>query len=70
MKRPTGSRYLIIKQLIKVMQKTIERLDSSEAADQLENEIHRARKGAILDDKTANEMLQRINQIRDENGWF
>ena len=69
MNKPTGSRALIIKQLTKVMQQAIERLDSPEAAAAIEAEVHRARQGGILDDKTACEMLRNIGLIRKEKGW-
>lgn len=69
MKRPTGSRFLMKTVLKKTIQETISRLDSPAAADQLEFEIHRARKGGIFDDKTTQEMLDNIALIRKEQGW-
>lgn len=46
------------------------RLDSPAAADQLEFDIHRARKGCIFDVKTTKEMLDNIGLIRKEHGWL
>lgn len=65
----TGSRYLIIKQVTKVVRESIERLDTPENANQLEAEILRARKGNIFDDRTAQEMLDNIAEIRRIQGW-
>ncbi len=70
MKRLIGSRYLTKITLKKTIQEMIFRLDSPVVADQLEFEIHRARKGGIFDDKTTQEMLDNIGLIRKEHGWL
>lgn len=64
-----GSKYLLKKQLISVIRGTIERLDTPEAADQLEEYIHKARSGGVFDDATAHEMLVNIAQVRKDMGW-
>lgn len=64
-----GSRYLLKKQLISVIRGTIERLDSPEAADQLEEYIYKARSGGLFDDVTAHEMLVNIAQVRKDMGF-
>ena len=69
MKKPTGSRFLLKAALKKIIQESILRLDTPEAADSLEFEIYRARKGGIFDDKTTQEMLDNIELIRKVQGW-
>ena len=63
-----GSKYLLKKQLISVIRGTIKRLDTPEAADQLEEYIHKARSGGVFDDATAHEMLVNIAQVRKDMG--
>ena len=54
--------------LVNVIRSAIERCDSIEAADSLEYEIQRARSGGVIDDRTANEMLQNLAVVRKELG--
>lgn len=70
MKKLSGPRSLLIKQLKKVFQESIERLQTPAEADRFEFEIQRARVGHIISDSDALEMLQHINEIRHEKGWI
>lgn len=50
MKRPTGSRSLLVKQLVKVIDESIPRLQSAELAEQLDTQIHTLWKQGVIDD--------------------
>lgn len=63
------SKFLLKKTLIKVLQETIERLDTPEAADAVEEQLHRARSGGILDDKTFLEMQRNLQLVCQQQGW-
>ena len=58
------SRYLLIRQMEKVIWTAIPRLDSLDACDNLESEILRARKGGLIDDKECVDMQRAIQEMR------
>ena len=70
MKVPSGSRFLIIQQLKKVLRDAIPRLQSLEEANALEVEIYRARSNKILNDKEYLEFHNGIQQVVRLNGWL
>lgn len=65
MKRPTGSRALLVRRLKKVLQEAIPRVSSVEEADTLEYEILRCRKSGLFDDAVSAEMLRNLALVRD-----
>lgn len=69
MKKFTGSRFLVVKQLKAVIRETIPKLETSEQAEQLESHIYTARKGGILSDTEYLEMKKAINKVCKVNNW-
>ena len=65
MKKPTGSRALLVCRLKKVLQQAIPRVSSVEEADQLEYEVLRCRKSGLFDDAVSAEMLRNLALVRD-----
>ena len=70
MRKPSGSRFMIVQQLKKVLREAIPRIDSYEAAQALEAECYRARSGGILSDKEYREFSGAIKQICQDEGWI
>lgn len=66
MRKPTGSRALLIKQLKEVISDVIPRLESLDQADQLELEIERCRKAGMFDDTTCYLWTQMIATVRKD----
>lgn len=69
MKKPTGSRALIVKQLKKVLREAIPRLETLEQAQQLESQIYLARSNGILSDSEYQELSLAINEVCHAQGW-
>lgn len=69
MKKPTGSRALIVKQLKKVICEAIPRLETPEQADQMETQIFNARCAGILTDSEYLEMSVAIKEVCQAQGW-
>lgn len=70
MKVPTGSRFLIVQQLKKVIREAIPRIQSLEEANSLESECYRARTGKILTDKEYQDYVAAIKEVCILNGWI
>lgn len=70
MKRPTGSRFLIVQQLKKVLREAIPRIQTLDEANSLESEIYRARSNNILTDKEYQEYTAAIKQVCIQQGWI
>ena len=70
MKKPTGSRFLIVQQLKKVLREAIPRIQSLEEANSLESEVYCARSGKILSDKAYLEFCSAIKEVCVLNGWI
>lgn len=69
MKSPTGSKYLLIKQLKKVIREAIPRLETPEQADELTDHIEALRKKGALSNVEAQEMFDAIIEVRSLHGW-
>lgn len=69
MKKPTGSRFLIVQQLKKVLREAIPRIQTLEEANSLESEIYCARSNKILTDKEYQEYTAAIKQVCILQGW-
>lgn len=69
MKKPSGSRFLIVQQLRKVLREAIPRITTFEEAQALEAECYRARSGGILSDKEYLEFSGAIKKICSDEGW-
>lgn len=70
MKKPTGSRFLIVQQLKKVLREAIPRIQTFDEANALEAELYRARSGKILTDKEFVEYSEAIKQVCILKGWI
>ena len=69
MKKPTGSRFLLKKQLVKVLYEAIPRLETPEQADELECSIVSAHRGGILSDKDYYQLTKMLSEVRSSHGW-
>lgn len=63
MKVPTGSRFLIVQQLKKVLREAIPRIQTIDEANSLESEIYRARSNKIISDKEYLEYTAAIKEV-------
>ena len=70
LKKPTGSRFLIVQQLKKVLREAIPRIQSLDEANSLESEIFRARSNKILTDKEYQEYTAAIKEVCILQGWI
>lgn len=70
MKKPTGSRFLIVQQLKKVLREAIPRIQTFEEAHNLECELYRCRCAKILSDTEYLEFSTAIRQVCVLNGWI
>ena len=70
MKKPTGSRFLIVQQLKKVLREAIPRIQTMDEANSLESEIYRARSNNILTDKEYQEYITAIKEVCILQGWI
>lgn len=70
MKKPTGSRFLIVQQLKKVLREAIPRIQTMYEANSLESEIYRARSHNILTDKEYQEYITAIKEVCILQGWI
>lgn len=70
MKKPTGSRFLIVQQLKKVLCESIPRIQTMDEANSLESEIYRARTNNILTDKEYQEYIAAIKDVCILQGWI
>lgn len=70
MKKPIGSRFLIVQQLKKVLREAIPRIQTLDEANSLESEIYRARSNNILTDKEYQEYTAAIKEVCILHGWI
>lgn len=69
MRKPTGSRFLVVRQWKKVVREAIPRLESPASAELLEAEIYRARSGGMISDSEYMEYKNQIVQVYQNNNW-
>lgn len=69
MKKPTGSKFLLRKQLLKVISDSIPRLNSPAEAELLEAEIERMRHNGICSDTQYLEWKRQIKEVYRAQYW-
>lgn len=69
MRVPTGSKFLLKQQLIKVFNEAIPRLSSPAEAELFLAEIARARQHGILSDSQYLNFVRMIKDVYDAHGW-
>lgn len=69
MKVPTGSKYLLKKQLLKVIDEAIPRLDSPAKAEVLQADICRMRQNGVCSDSQYLEWMRQIKEVYRAHNW-
>lgn len=69
MRVPTGSKYLLRKQLLKVISEAIPRLSSPAEADLLSAEIVRMRQSGVCSDSQYLDFMRQIKEVYRAHNW-
>ena len=69
MRKPTGSKFLLKQQLIKVLNEEIPCISSPAEAEFYSAQIARLRQGGVLSDSQYLNFMRMIKDVYDAHGW-
>lgn len=69
MRRPVGSKYLLRKQVLKVIDEYIPRISTPAEAELLQSELNRMRQGGICNDAQYVAYMHQIKEVYRAHNW-